>query len=95
MTDGNANSHDAAEERDYGEGHRVEGEGSGDAFEQTVAAAAALFSGVIAAYPGGTFCHSPALPQLRSIKSLLDTRQQGTGQKVMEQLIGLQIFSEI
>lgn len=76
MTDGNANSHDAAEERDYGE----EGEGSGDAFEQTVAAAAALFSGVIAAYPGGTFCHSPALPQLRSIKSLLDTRQQGTGQ---------------
>lgn len=55
-------------------------ERSGDAFEQTVAAAAALFSGVIAAYPGGTFCHSLCrLPPPTAQESKEPARHQAAG----------------
>lgn len=55
-------------------------EGSGDAFEQTVAAAAALFSGVIAAYPAGTFCQAPCcLPSHSSGVHKEPARHQAAG----------------
>lgn len=69
-----------SESQERGTEGMVGREVSGDAFEQTVAAAAALFSGVIAAYPAGTFCNAPScLPSHSSGVHKEPARHQAPG----------------